>query len=58
MAVFDLGRLLLILSEEQVEFIIVGGVAAADGTVAPPITPKRPPYMGGPEGRPTSRLEQ
>jgi predicted nucleotidyltransferase len=29
MAVFDLGRLLLILSEEQVEFIIVGGVAAA-----------------------------
>jgi predicted nucleotidyltransferase len=29
MAVFDLGRLLLVLSEEQVEFIIVGGVAAA-----------------------------
>jgi len=28
MAVFDLGRLLLVLSEEQVEFIIVGGVAA------------------------------
>jgi hypothetical protein len=28
-AVFDLGRLLLVLSEEQVEFIIVGGVAAA-----------------------------
>jgi hypothetical protein len=29
MAVFDLGRLLLVLSEERVEFIIVGGVAAA-----------------------------
>jgi predicted nucleotidyltransferase len=29
MAVFDLERLLLVLSEEQVEFIIVGGVAAA-----------------------------
>jgi predicted nucleotidyltransferase len=29
MAVFDLGRLLLVLSEESVEFIIVGGVAAA-----------------------------
>jgi predicted nucleotidyltransferase len=29
MAVFDLGRLLLVLGEEQVEFIIVGGVAAA-----------------------------
>jgi hypothetical protein len=27
--VFDLGRLLLVLNEEQVEFIIVGGVAAA-----------------------------
>jgi len=26
---FDLGRLLLVLSEEQVEFTIVGGVAAA-----------------------------
>jgi len=26
MAVFDLGRLLLVLSEEQVEFIIVGGL--------------------------------
>ncbi len=29
MAVFDLGRLLLVLSQEHVEFIIVGGVAAA-----------------------------
>jgi predicted nucleotidyltransferase len=29
MAVFDLGRLLLVLSEERIEFIIVGGVAAA-----------------------------
>ncbi len=29
MGVFDLGRLLLVLSEERVEFIIVGGVAAA-----------------------------
>jgi len=29
MAVFDLGRLLLVLGEEGVEFIIVGGVAAA-----------------------------
>src|ERR1044071_4386984 len=29
MAAFDLGRLLRILSDEQVEFIIVGGVAAA-----------------------------
>lgn len=29
MGVFDLTRLLLVLGEEQVEFIIVGGVAAA-----------------------------
>ncbi len=29
MAVFDLERLLLVLTEEQVEFIIAGGVAAA-----------------------------
>ena len=28
MGVFDLGRLLFVLSEERVEFIIVGGVAA------------------------------